>query len=196
MEDVLNSIENLIEITNKLFSLLPDSLLTSNIDESQRAVIMAKMRTNQKITEVIDTENKIQIQLNQLSRMAYKLPEVEKGLSYAYSRVNIIMENVTKVSLKLAKLEEEVNSDIMKNNIIDDFGQDFDEFRAEMENKSNERDYKLKELETSVDAMAGKLIKMEIEIERLASSFKQKVALIDSINNVVSEMTMYKIQKI
>lgn len=196
MEDVLNSIENLIEITNKLFSLLPDSLLTSNIDESQKAVIMAKMRTNQKISEVIDTENKIQLQLNQLSRMAYKLPEVERGLSHAYSRVNIIMENITKVSLKLAKLEEEVNSDIMKNNIIDDFGQDFDEFKAEMENRSIERDYKLKEIETSVDVMVGKLMKMEIEIEKLTSSFKQKATLIDSINNAVSEMTMYKLKKI
>lgn len=196
MQDILNSIENLIESTNKLFSLIPNSLLTTNEDDSQRAVILAKMRTNQKITEILETENEIQRKLSQLTRLSYKLPEVEKNLPYAYKRIDIVMENITRISMKLLKLEEEINTDILKNNIIDDFGQEFDDFKSEINGKIEDREYKIRSLESSIEVIISKLLKMEVEHDKFGKTIKSNSDNISSIQSALAELTMYKLKKI
>lgn len=194
MQDVTSSIENLIEVTNKLFALLPNTI--ANIgDQSQRDLILLKMRTNQKINEIIDTEYEIQEKLKQLSRQAYKLPEVEKSLGGAYERLKVVMENVTKILMKISSLEETLNLSLIKEQIIDDFGQEFDDFKLEIRNNLSKNDFKFNNVDTNIEYLASKLSKLELEIEKLGKESRSSCEKINEINSMVSGLTIYKLKK-
>jgi hypothetical protein len=106
------------------------------------------------------------------------------------------MENITRISMKLLKLEEEINTDILKNNIIDDFGQEFDDFKSEINGKIEDREYKIRSLESSIEVIISKLLKMEVEHDKFGKTIKSNSDNISSIQSALAELTMYKLKKI